>query len=131
MPTESTSLPVILVIEDDESILRLIHRLVLGLKTPCTTITIPNGATALAEVARRPVALVITDYLLPGTDGLQLTAAIKAASPATHVVVISGMDTPALAAEARAAGAGAFLAKPFPLAEFRAIVEAALGPPGA
>jgi two-component system response regulator CpxR len=49
-----------------------------------------NGETALAEFRRGNVDLVLTDLIMPGVDGSKLIAEIKALSPQTPAVLISG-----------------------------------------
>jgi DNA-binding NtrC family response regulator len=73
-------------------------------------------ARALLD-AGTPVAAVVTDYAMPGEDGLALLAHLRSRSTASAlpVVMISGHDTHGeIAAAARALGAE-FLAKPIDL----------------
>ena len=59
----------------------LLHRLLLSFTRRFEIVAVENGVEALALTAVRTVALVITDYHMPGMNGVQLTGAIKAASP--------------------------------------------------
>ncbi len=78
---------------------------------------------ALADIAREPVRLLITDLYMPGLDGLALASRIRAAEAA------GGMRLPILALTAttrcealercREAGIDAVLTKPVGLAELR------------
>jgi two-component system, OmpR family, response regulator CpxR len=49
-----------------------------------------NGEAALAEFRRGNIDLVLTDLIMPGVDGSKLIAEIKALSPQTPAVLISG-----------------------------------------
>lgn len=78
----------------------------------CTAIDASSALTALRE--HRP-ALVFTDVQLPGTDGLELTRAIKA-DPATAGTVVVALTAYAMAEDetrALAAGCDGFIVKPF------------------
>ena len=82
----------------------------------------PDGQTAWELfVANRP-ALVLTDVQMPGIDGLELTALIKAnGSDETKVIVFTaGMATEW---QAQRAGADAYVTKSAPLPELRAAVS--------
>jgi two-component system chemotaxis response regulator CheY len=87
---------------------------------------VADGATALAQIVRRPIVLVITDQRMPGTDGVTLTGAIKAARPRCPIVLLSGNLTPELEQRARAAGAAFALPKPFSFAQIATMVQAVL-----
>jgi response regulator RpfG family c-di-GMP phosphodiesterase len=86
-----------------------------------------NAASAAAAVERERPDVIVLDVRMPGMDGLAFCRSIKA-DPATRdigVVLLSGdSGTPA---EARAAGADAFLRKPFSPLELLAIVERLAG----
>jgi len=49
-----------------------------------------NGEIALAEFRRGNIDLVLTDLIMPGIDGSKLISEIKALSPQTPAVLISG-----------------------------------------
>ena len=73
-----------------------------------------------------PVPLLITDYNMPGMNGLDLAQAVKAAAPTTTVVLLSAYATPEMARRAQEAGADYSLPKPFPFDQLEAIVREAL-----
>jgi CheY-like chemotaxis protein len=114
----------ILLVDDEPVVLALIRRIMHELAGHYDLIAVPDGATALAQLAQRPAALVITDYHMPDMDGVMLTEAIKAAAPQCPVVLISAY--PDAQHRAEAVGADFFLAKPFTFAALAAIVQAAL-----
>jgi DNA-binding NtrC family response regulator len=83
-------------------------------------------ARALLD-AGTPVAAVVTDYAMPGEDGLALLAQLRAtpSSSTLPVVMISGHDTHGeIAAAARALGAE-FLGKPVDLVALVALLRCA------
>jgi DNA-binding NarL/FixJ family response regulator len=66
---------------------------------------------ALAAVRRFEPTLCVIDLRLAGTSGVALTAAVRAASPATAVAILTSFDDGAAAREAVEAGATGFLIK--------------------
>ncbi|MFN8566089.1 MAG: response regulator [Kouleothrix sp.] len=101
MPEQPARNPAIILVEDEPDILIILHRLMRDLTGGYDIVTVNGGAQALAQIALRPVPLVITDYNMPGMNGLQLTDAIKETRP-THVVLITAYATPELEKRARA-----------------------------
>ncbi|MEF3273414.1 MAG: response regulator [Chloroflexus sp.] len=118
--------PAIILVEDEPDILIILHRLMRDLTGGYDIITVNSGADALAQIALRRVPLVITDYNMPGMNGLQLAAAVKETSPNTIVVMITAYATPELERRAREQRIDYYLPKPFPLDRLEQIVRDAL-----
>jgi CheY-like chemotaxis protein len=123
MPTPVTQPPTILIVDDDPEALILLRRLLLSITRHCEIVAVESGIAALALTAQRPVALVITDYHMPGMNGVQLTGAIKAASPETRVAVITAYDVHDVARRAKAVAADYVMAKPYMLAQLKLMLE--------
>lgn len=70
-----------------------------------------SGADALALLEATCPDAVLLDIAMPVMDGLECLDEIKERFPSTHVVVLTGSDDSALADEALARGAGAFVSK--------------------
>jgi signal transduction histidine kinase/CheY-like chemotaxis protein len=86
--------------------------------------TAADGSAALAAVRSEPPDLVVCDVMMPGSDGMELVAALRA-DPATApvpVLLLSARAGEEATAEGLAAGADDYLVKPFPAAELRARV---------
>jgi CheY-like chemotaxis protein len=49
-----------------------------------------SGKKALALVASERPALVITDVVMPGMDGIELAKTIRSSHPGCHILLISG-----------------------------------------
>jgi len=107
----STQLPAILIVDDDSDILALLNLFMHRLAPAYDIITVNDAQSALRHLAQRTVPLVITDYMLPGMNGLQLTAAVKAISPMTHVILATTYDSSALEQRAREQHVDTFLLK--------------------
>ena len=102
----------------------LVQRLIHDLTTDFDLIAVDRAAKALGHLAHRAVPLLITDYAMPAMDGVDLTRAVKQASPSTTVVLITAHSSAGLRAQAHAAGVDHFLAKPFPLSQLDELVHA-------
>ncbi|HVQ29275.1 MAG TPA: sigma-54 dependent transcriptional regulator [Vicinamibacteria bacterium] len=67
---------------------------------------------AVARLARTSVDVILTDFRLPGADGLALVRRVKAGSVETPIVVLTGQGTIASAVECLKSGASDYLLKP-------------------
>src|SRR5688500_4309477 len=101
----------LLVVEDDA---RLRRALELLLADHWDVEVANDGRQALERMERITPDLVLTDLLLPGIDGFELTRALRAEprTRAVPIVVISGLTDEADRLRALEAGANDFLIKP-------------------
>src|SRR5262245_27246107 len=60
-----------------------------------------DAMEALEILSQRRCALVLADYQLPGTNGLELLAALRGAYPEAPLILYSASMTPELAGQAR------------------------------
>ncbi|HEX6288882.1 MAG TPA: response regulator [Herpetosiphonaceae bacterium] len=104
--------PAIIVVEDAPDILIVLRRVLHDLQLEHDIITVDNGLSALAQASQHPCALLITDYMLSGINGLELAREFKARWRSA-VIMITAYATPELREAARAAGVDRFLSKPF------------------
>ena len=84
---------------------------VLALAHPDLILTALDAHSALCHLAQRTVPLLITDYMMPDMNGLQLAAAVKAAAPTTHVILTTSDESDALEQRAREQHVDTFLPK--------------------
>jgi CheY-like chemotaxis protein len=85
-----------------------------------------NGADAVDRARRTPPELILCDVAMPGTDGLQVLAAIRA-DPALRAVPFVFVSASADAADRQRgldAGANGYVTKPFNLAALGELVDA-------
>lgn len=75
--------------------------------------------------------LMITDNHMPGGSGIDLLELMREEGLGTAVIVMSGLPDKDMIERADKLGATAFLVKPFPMSQFRAIVDEALRGPDA
>lgn len=76
--------PTVLIVEDDEGYRTLLARF---LAPDCNVLTAGTGAEALRVIAAERPALVLTDILMPGMDGVALLAKLRA-DPATRSIPV-------------------------------------------
>ena len=119
----TTQSPVILLVDDDPEALIILRRLLHSFAHNYEIVAVESGVEALALTAARPVALVITDYYMPGMNGVQLTGAIKAAAPSTRVAIVTAYDVHDVARRAKDVAADYVLPKPFMLAQLKQMIE--------
>jgi len=100
----------VLVVDDDDLIL---ERLCLVL-TPAgyKVQTASDGLNAMRRMEETRFEVVLTDYCMPGMDGLELLAVICERWPDTRVVILSGISREATSQLALQKGAYAWLSKP-------------------
>jgi two-component system NtrC family response regulator len=113
----------VLLADDDES-LRRVQEYQLT-KAGFVVTTCADGKTALDEFCENLHDLVVTDIRMPGLDGLELLERLRAISPETPVIVITGHGTVDTAVQAMKEGAFDFLTKPFPTDKLRLTLERA------
>jgi DNA-binding NtrC family response regulator len=87
-----------------------------------------SASEALARIAAGGVDAVVTDLVMPGMDGIELTRRIRAAGSAIPVVLVSAAATLERAVEAMRAGATDVAAKPVNVTTLLARIEAAVAP---
>lgn len=74
--------------------------------------TAGNYDEAFAIFSRRPTALAVLDLRMPGKPGLALLQSLKAISPETKFLILSGFGSISTAIDAIRLGATNFLPKP-------------------
>ena len=92
--------------------------------------TAENGTDALANLAKAPVHMVISDYNMPNMDGLHLLQQLRSNDKTKGVgfILITGRAEQQIIDYGRKLGMNNFLKKPFEPAELRKCIEAVVGP---
>jgi signal transduction histidine kinase len=87
-----------------------------------------DGGSALASIRRRPPALVLTDLMMPGLDGLGLVQVLRADPTlrAVPVIILSARAGEEETARGLSLGANDYIAKPFSGRELLVRVASAL-----
>jgi DNA-binding NtrC family response regulator len=116
----------LLLVDDDRAILQILYDLLSG-AYECHTADRAEQALEYLEVETYDV--VITDISMPGLSGVEILRRVKERMPATPVIIISGMVR-GMKDDLIAAGAFAFLSKPFQLEEIEDTVVRAIASRG-
>ncbi|HXU89600.1 MAG TPA: response regulator [Methylomirabilota bacterium] len=85
-----------------------------------------DGTQALVMAAARRPDAVLLDITMPGPDGAQVLARLRALDPTVSVVMLTGSHDEALARRLLRAGAFDYVAKPFRLEVLERVVVAAV-----
>jgi DNA-binding NtrC family response regulator len=121
----------ILLVDDDDLSRGAVHRMLerAGYSVHSTG----QGSQAIARYKTDPSDLVITDLIMPETDGLEIIQELRRIDPAVKILAISGggrVDAGEYLSVARKFGAIEVLPKPFAGHELKQAVERALAHPG-
>lgn len=114
-----------ILVVDDEQITRMNLEHVLS-KEGYEVSTADGGTQALEFLKKNTMDLVITDLKMDKIDGMALLERIKASSPSTEVIIISGYATVLTAVDAIKRGSFHFIPKPLKLDDIRETVKKAL-----
>jgi DNA-binding response OmpR family regulator len=124
--TGSAGVARVLVVDDEPDIRETLTDLLVADGYQVTTAV--DGAAALSCVVEQRPDLVLLDVDMPRLRGVEALVAIRALSPTTQVIMMSGKADLEEAKRALAAGAFDYVTKPFDLAYLdRAIRTAILG----
>jgi DNA-binding NarL/FixJ family response regulator len=97
---------------DDQPLLRRGFRMIIEAEGDLTvTGEAADGEEAVSCARRNPPDVVLMDIRMPGTNGIEATRRIVAASPAVRVLVLTTFDLDEYAFGALRAGASGFLLK--------------------
>ncbi|MGI9069251.1 MAG: sensor histidine kinase [Pyrinomonadaceae bacterium] len=114
----------ILIVDDEAGIRELFAAWLRDQSYECKTAA--SADEALAILADDTYALVISDMMMPGRNGVELLREIKARYADTAVIMVSGVDRPQRVRDALRVGAFDYLIKPCELDVVTLSVEHAL-----
>jgi DNA-binding NtrC family response regulator len=114
----------ILIVDDDEAICNNLDTYLA--KKGYSTTKAYTGQKSLELLEQHQHHIALIDLKLPDINGIQLLKAIKAASPTTLIILMSGYATIDAAAEAIKHGAYDFIAKPFSFDELELTMRRAI-----
>ena len=116
-PVPAGSGQVVMVVDDEEPLLRLTEELLAGLGYEPVGYSSAEAALAAFELDPNRFEAVLTDQMLPGLQGSELARRVLAVRPNLPVLLMSGNLGEALEAEVRALGVRAALHKPLASSE--------------
>lgn len=118
------STPSILVVDDDQDILKLISMRLnaAGYATSAAT----NGEQALTQISLKRPDLIVSDLRMPAMDGMDLLDAVHKIHPTLPMIILTAHGSIPDAVRATQHGAYSFLTKPFDSQELLKLVASAL-----
>jgi len=115
----------ILIAEDDPNVRSLVQNVVsdLGHAPSCAT----NGVEALDLYNSRGADVVVSDWMMPRMDGVELCRCVRSrhGAPYTYFILLTALDDSEHRLAGMQAGADDYLAKPFNLSDIEARLIAA------
>jgi len=120
--------PRILLVDDEENVI-LTMKAGLQVLLDCEVTTATSGQQALRLFEEKPFDLLITDYKMPGMDGMTLSTRVRQSYPHTGIVMITAYGDDDLRRQAAQVPVQYILDKPVNLPDVRmAILEVLNGP---
>jgi CheY-like chemotaxis protein len=116
----------ILIVDDEPAILTVLKRSLEKLGAGYAVDTAVDGQSAVEKLKRGPVDLVVTDYRMPGMNGVDLLEAVRALQPGARTILMTAYGNDKVEAETRRLQAYRYLIKPLQIDDFRHVVRTAL-----
>lgn len=114
----------ILVVDDEENMCRILSELLT--RAGYSVYDTGNAHDAIRVFKNNSISLVITDLIMPGTNGIELLAKLKEIDPAVPVILITAYGTVDTAVEAMKKGAYDYILKPFDNDEILFVIKKAI-----
>jgi DNA-binding NtrC family response regulator len=116
----------ILIVDDDPALLQALPGVLQLRMSGLTVDTADSAAAALDRIATRDYDAIVTDIRMPGMDGLELLAEIRARRPDIPTLIITCHGETDLAVKALRGGACDFIRKPIDREYFVASLRRAM-----
>ena len=102
----------ILIVEDEESIRRVLKKILSEEDKSHEIVEAENGIEALNFIKKNQLDLIISDIKMPKVDGIEVLAYVKNNNPDVPVIMISGHGDLDLAVDCMKKGAYDYISKP-------------------
>jgi DNA-binding NarL/FixJ family response regulator len=113
---------------DDQSLLRMGFRMILDAEPDIEVVgEAADGTTGVSMTSALHPDVVLMDVRMPGMNGIEATAAITAAAPASRVLILTTFDLDEYVFAGLKAGASGFLLKDAPPAELLSAIRTVAG----
>ncbi len=111
-PDDNTDKPTVLVVDDSRDMIDFLRD---GLGAEFHVITAPDGASALKLLSSIRPAIILTDLMMPGMDGIELCRRIKADPnlATTPIIILTAKHDVDAKVEGMTVGADDYITKPF------------------
>jgi two-component system response regulator DesR len=115
--TPSTG-PIRLLLADDQALVRGALSALLNMERDLEVVVeVGAGDLVVAAVAEHHPDVALLDVEMPGMDGIEATAAVRAQFPDTRVLIVTTFGRPGFLRRAMQAGASGFVVKDTPAAQ--------------
>ncbi len=114
----------VLVIDDSDDIRRILTAI---LRRDYNVYCAENVDAGLRIVENEPLNLIVTDFDMPGKNGIQGIREIRKVKPQISIIMLTGSATREIIREALDEGARECMAKPFNVMEFVGAVRRYIG----
>ncbi len=117
----------VLIVEDDETILRMGAMMLEKLGYRVLAASTPNEGLSLAEENKAEIQALITDIVMPGMNGRDLAEQLKLIIPDIKVLFMSGYTATVIAQQREKGEKGNFMQKPFTIMNLALAMHKILG----
>ncbi|MCX4262718.1 MAG: response regulator transcription factor [Alistipes sp.] len=121
---DETNRPLILVVEDEPMLARIVCDALR--QSGYDAASAPDGERGLAMFSELRPALVVTDVMMPRSDGFRLTRRIRSVDREVPILFLSARSSSDDVVDGFASGGDDYLRKPFAMNELLARIEALL-----
>lgn len=117
--------PIVLIVEDNPDVALFLGHI---LEEKYQVVKAQNGTEGVDKAREIIPDIIVTDIMMPETSGIELCKMVRADELLNHIpiIIVTARSAASDRLEALAAGADAFLVKPFNNDELKALVEALL-----
>ena len=117
--------PIVLIVEDNPDVALFLGHI---LEEKYQVVKAQNGTEGIDKAREIIPDIIVTDIMMPETSGIELCKMVRADELLNHIpiIIVTARSAASDRLEALAAGADAFLVKPFNNDELKALVEALL-----
>jgi DNA-binding NtrC family response regulator len=113
--------PLLLVVDDEIPVLKVVERLAAKVGFDVTTCS--SGAEAMRTLQRKPADLAMVDLRMPDVNGLDLLRQIRTSVPGCEVILMTAYAAVDSAVEAIKLGAREYLTKPFDFERLKQVLD--------
>ncbi len=111
-----------ILVVDDEKLVRWTIQQSMG-KQNVRVVSAATGAEAMAKLQEERFDIVITDFVMPGFNGIEVARRARELQPESKIVMITAHETILDRNEVEQAGVSSIINKPFMISEVRNIIS--------
>ncbi len=113
----------VLVVEDNHEVRRMVTASIKTLGAEIDVLDVPSAEEALVISASLPLDLVVLDFRLPGMTGLDMVTRLRKRRPEAKIILVTGIEDPAIRQQITEARAEAYFFKPIEIDLFLEAVK--------